>query len=67
MHYSIAGKLCELSGDGESDACQENPCDNFATCIPLLDDQYFCSCTPGYHGDKCQLASQFSVFTLIDL
>ena len=48
----FTGKMCEFSG--ESTACDSNPCDNMGTCISLPDEQFFCSCTPGKEGDRCE-------------
>ena len=39
--------------------CELKPCLNNATCIPVGKTGFFCSCAPGYTGQKCE-------FTLAD-
>ncbi|CAH3176827.1 unnamed protein product [Porites lobata] len=39
--------------------CELRPCLNNATCIPVGKTGFFCSCAPGYTGQKCE-------FTLAD-
>ena len=34
--------------------CYTDPCSNGATCTPHGEQQYTCTCTAGFYGEKCQ-------------
>ena len=38
---------------GKCDLCQNNPCQNEATCRPLPNRDYECQCVPGFYGKNC--------------
>ncbi len=42
-------------------ACEPNPCKNKASCKLTTINESLCVCTPGYHGQYCQLKTKSSV------
>ncbi|XP_074519883.1 factor VII-activating protease-like [Halichoeres trimaculatus] len=38
----------------ETSACDPNPCFNGATCVPISETQFTCSCPQPYVGKRCQ-------------
>ncbi|XP_044585787.1 protein slit isoform X1 [Cotesia glomerata] len=36
------------------DVCYTYPCQNSGLCEALQDREFYCKCSPGYHGDRCQ-------------
>ena len=49
-----------LSGDidprilAKCDLCQNDPCENGASCRPLPNRDYECMCVPGFYGKNCE-------------
>lgn len=38
-----------------ADACHPNPCQNNATCKPLLNHKFLCTCKRGFTGNTCEI------------
>ncbi|XP_067270608.1 protein crumbs homolog 2b [Pseudorasbora parva] len=54
------GRDCNLTLTG----CEDDPCQNNATCVPTLhgdEHGHTCRCPSGFHGDKCETSTTFSV------
>ncbi|XP_075066196.1 protocadherin Fat 2 [Mixophyes fleayi] len=50
-HSPFIGPHCDVSND----QCATSPCLQDRICTPMSNG-FTCSCPPGYHGDRCQVA-----------
>jgi len=41
-----------------NESCSDNPCKNGASCVPLIENGFYCKCTEGFAGKKCEIKNR---------